>query len=293
MIMNKPKLRWYFALVVAAALWGISFAPSRSAMEHTGPLTFNAIRFGLGGVLVGILGGMYRWRSITFYDLRIMFALGMLLFLGAALQQIGLVTTSAGQGGFITGLYIVITPVFLWSIWKESIPRNCWLGVIVALLGLGLLTLQPGLVISTGDLWVLACAVVFALHVIGVGRYGKRTDPITLSVGQYLVCSVTTGIGAAIFEQHTWPTTGEAWPELLYMVVASIGIAYTLQMMAQRHVPVATAALIMSLEGVFAALGGWWLLGESLAPRQLLGGALMIAGILIAQLHEFKRQPSA
>jgi drug/metabolite transporter (DMT)-like permease len=287
-----PRWVWYIALVVTACIWGVAFVPQRSAMEHTGPLTFNAVRFALGALLVVLCIGTRRFRSLNRADYRATWILGLLLFAGAALQQIGMVTTTAGQGGFITGLYIVLIPIFLYIGWKERLPLNCWSGALVALLGLGLLSLTEQVRISSGDLWVFGCAVAFAFHVIFVGKLAQHSDPIVLVVGQNLVCAIFNGIGAIALEQDRWSTTFQAWPELTYMVFCSIGIAYTLQVLAQRHVPVASAALILSLEGVFAALGGWYLLGEMLTTRQLWGCVLMMAGIMLAQLHLLKRGPN-
>lgn len=289
--LSKPWWCWYLALVITALIWGVAFVPQRSAMEHTGPLTFNALRFGLGALLIVLCCGARRFSSLSHTDYRAIGILGLLLFAGAALQQIGMVTTTAGQGGFITGLYIVLIPIFLFFFWSERLPVNCWSGALVALLGLGLLSLTEQVRISSGDLWVFGCAVAFAFHVVFVGKLAQHSDPIVLVVGQNLVCAIFNGIGAIALEQDRWSTTFQAWPELTYMVFCSIGIAYTLQVLAQRHVPVASAALILSLEGVFAALGGWYLLGEVLTERQIWGCVLMMVGIVLAQLHLLKQSP--
>lgn len=282
---------WYLALVLTALIWGIAFVPQRSAMQHTGPLTFNALRFGCGALLVALCGGLSRFKTFSRRDAKPIVVLGLLLFFGAAFQQIGMVTTSAGQGGFITGLYIVMVPVFLSLFWRERLPWNCWTGAVVALFGLGLLSLNQSVRLASGDIWVLACAVAFSLHVISIGKMGQQSDPIVLTVGQNLVCALLNGVGAVFLEHNRWGTTARAAPELAYMVCCSIGIAYTLQVVAQRHVPVASAALILSLEGVFAALGGWYLLGEELSVRQLWGCLLMLVGILLAQAHLLQLRP--
>ncbi|NDC37832.1 MAG: DMT family transporter [Proteobacteria bacterium] len=280
--------RWYGALVFAAILWGIAFVPQRSAMQDTGPLTFNALRFGLGAALVAICCGLGRFRRVEAADIKPIMVLGVLLFLGAALQQIGMVSTTAGQGGFITGFYIVLVPIFLCLVWGDRITWNCWSGALIALVGLGFLSLTEHITVSVGDAWILACAVAFSLHVISIGKLGLSRDPIVLTVGQNLVCAALNGAGALLLEQDRWTTIDRVMPELAYMVFCSIGLAYTLQVLAQRHVPVADAALILSLEGVFAALGGWYLLGEKLAPIQLGGCVLMLGGIVLAQLHLLK-----
>jgi len=281
--------RWYVALVVTAAIWGLAFVPQRSAMQHTGPLTFNALRFGLGAIVVGLVAGVGRFRTISAADRRSIVILGLLLFMGAAFQQIGMVTTTAGQGGFITGLYIVLVPVFLATLWKERHPWNCWSGAFLALVGLAFLSFTERVTISSGDAWILACAVAFSFHVISIGKLSQNSDPIVISVGQNIVCAALNGIGAVSLERDRWITTWDALPQLAYMVICSIGIAYTLQVLAQRHVPVASAALLLSLEGVFAALGGWYLLDEQLTSIQIGGCVLMMVGIVLAQLHLFRR----
>jgi drug/metabolite transporter (DMT)-like permease len=286
----RTRLLWHGALVIAAFFWGVAFVPQRMAMRYTGPFTFNAIRFAGGGLLVSAIAGRRRMRENDARDRRAMLLLGSLLFSGAALQQVGMVSASASEGGFITGLYIVLVPLLLSLVWRERIAWNCWTGALAALVGLGMLTLTGEFTLASGDAWILACAFAFALHVIAVGKYAGHSDALVLAAGQYGVCAGLNFILAAALERDTWPGTPQAFPELAYMVVCSIGIAYTLQVLAQRYVPAANAAIVLSLESAFAALAGRVVLSELLTPRQLWGGALMFTGMVLAQIHELKAE---
>jgi len=286
---RRTNLVWYAALLAAAALWGIAFVPQRSAMEHTGPHTFNFLRFGGGFAALAAVIGFRRLGAFVRRSARSVLLLGALLFLGSFFQQAGMVTSPAGQGGFITGLYLVFIPLFLAWIWRERISWNCWAGALLALVGLALLTLSDTLSFSTGDAWLFACAIAFSFHVIAVGKAAPNADTLSLAAGQFAVCALLSGAAGAAFEQHTWFTTWRAYPEVLYMIFGSIGIGYTLQVVAQGHVPAANAGVVMSLESVFAEAAGYALLGEALSGRQLLGCALMFSGMLLAQLHDLRR----
>jgi drug/metabolite transporter (DMT)-like permease len=215
--------------------------------------------------------------------------LGLLLFGGASLQQLGLVTTTAGKGGFITGLYVVIVPLLLALFWRERVRWSNWAGAGLAVVGLFLLsiTLREKLRLNPGDMWVLIGAFLWALHVVAIGKIAPGQDPLRLAATQYLVCALLCAIPALVLEWGTWGGLLKAAPSILYAGVLSTGLAYTGQVVAQRHTPPADAAIIMSLESVFAALSGWLVLSETLTAHQLLGCALMFAGMLLAQVSSF------
>jgi len=209
--------------------------------------------------------------------------LGVLLFSGASLQQIGLIYTTAGKAGFITGLYIVIVPLLLTLIWRQRVGWMCWLGAALATVGLYLLSAQVGLRPAPGDGWVLAGAFVWALHVIAVGRLAREADPLQLAFIQYITCALLSALAALLFERNTWTGVLAAWPGVLYTGIFSIGVGYTVQVMAQRYTPPTHTAIILSMESVFAALTGWLILGEVMTPRMITGALLMLTGILAAQ----------
>ena len=297
-------------LLLAAAIWGFAFVAQRAGMEHIGPFTFNAVRFALGGIVllplialrsrrpqangeerlpVGIKG--IRWAGI---------AAGLILFAGASLQQTGIVYTTAGKAGFITGLYVIIVPLG-GLLWKQRTGAQAWLGAGLAVAGLYLLSLTGGMRMVRGDLLVLVGAFFWAGHVQLIGWLSPRTDPVRLACCQFLVCSAASLLAAVFAETALFPggtfqsVSGRGllaigrgvWAAagpILYAGLLSTGVAYTLQVVAQRRTQPSHAAIILSLEAVFAALGGWWMLGEVLSRRELFGCLMMLAGMLLSQI---------
>jgi drug/metabolite transporter (DMT)-like permease len=209
--------------------------------------------------------------------------LGLLMAGGAALQQAGLQYTTAGNAGFITGLYVVIIPLFLGLFWRQRLPRLTWLGAFLAVIGLFLLSTGGKLRLNLGDALELAGAVFWALHVIFIGRLVLRLDVLQLAVGQYLVCALASLSIGLLVEAHTLPALLDHWWAVAYTGLISVGLGYTLQAVGQRVAPPADAAIILSLEAVFAALFGWLILGEMLSPQQLFGCGVMLLGMFLAQ----------
>ena len=282
--MSMSRFRGYIYLIICSVLWGIAFVPQRSAMAHIGPFFFNALRFGFGGLILFLALGGSRLAIFSKRTMQCSVLLGALLFLGAAFQQVGLVYTSAGKGGFITSLYILFIPICLGIFWKERVSSFCWLGALIAVAGLALVSLQENLSLESGDTWVFVCALAFSLHVIAVGKIAADLDPVLVAIGQYLTCATLSFLVALLLEPIGTGVIISVWPQLVYMAVFSIGIAYTLQIFGQRLVPSQNASLIMALESVFAALGGWLMLGEVLNTRQLIGCGLMLVGTAIGQV---------
>jgi drug/metabolite transporter (DMT)-like permease len=218
---------------------------------------------------------------------------GLLLFTGAALQQAGLKYTTAGNAGFITGLYVVIIPLFLALFWRQRLRWITWLGASLAVIGLFLLSTGGQLNLNRGDALELAGAVFWALHVIFTGRLVQRLDVLHFAVGQYLVCGLVSLAFGFIFEAQTLSALANYGWAIAYAGLISVGLGYTLQAVGQRVAPPADAAIILSLEAVFAALAGWIFLGEILGPVQLLGCAVMLAGMLLAQSDVIASQKAA
>lgn len=298
--MNRDAVRSDSLLLITAAIWGAAFVAQRLGMEHVGPLTYNGVRFALGAaVLLPLalrpdprphrtdeLPGPMARRPILLGGL----IAGAALSIGATLQQVGLLWTTAGKAGFITGLYVIIVPL-LGLFWGHRVTLGGWLGAASATVGLYLLSVTGGLSLAPGDAWVLVGAFFWAGHVLILGWLSPRMSAVKLAAAQFAVCAVLSLIGAAIMEQiRLADILAAAWA-IIYGGAVSVGIAYTLQVVAQRHAPPFHAAIILSLESAFAALAGWLILGETLSPRAALGCALMLAGMLLAQLWPTGKRP--
>jgi drug/metabolite transporter (DMT)-like permease len=279
-------------LLLAAAIWGLAFVAQRMGMEHMGPFTFNAIRFALGVLSLIPVLYYFEWRGRpdrVFGEINraMLFSggawAGAALFCAVSLQQVGLVYTTAGKAGFITGLYIIIVPI-LGLLWGQRTGRRTWFGAFLALIGLYLLSVTEDLTLAFGDLLVLVGAFFWAGHILIIARWSRKVCPLELSLAQFTYCALFSLIIALAFETIELDAILAAAIPIAYAGVASVGIAYTLQVIAQRHAPPAHAAVILSLEAVFATIGGWLLLNEWLSWRGLIGCALMMAGMLASQL---------
>lgn len=278
-------------LLLAAAIWGLAFVAQRVGMRYLEPLTFNGVRFGLGALVLlpGIwwtrrrLGG--RTRAPLRQVLRGGVIAGVVLFAGTTLQQYGVVLTTAGKAGFITSLYVVLVPVMSLAV-GQRVSRMVWLGVAVSLGGLYLLSARGLTCLAPGDGLVLCGAFFWAVHVLVIGRLARECPALELAAMQFLVVSVLSLAGAGVLETPDWSDIKAAAEPILYAGVLSVGVAYTLQVIGQKQAHPAPAALILSLEAVFAAVGGGLLLGEVLSGRALTGCVLMLAGVCLAQLPE-------
>lgn len=277
-------------LLVAALIWGTTFVAQRTGMDHLGPLTYNGCRFGLGGLsLLAVLLLQNKNRQMKFNpvqrkDLAMAgLFVGLALFAGATLQQKGLVTTTAGKGGFITGLYVVLIPL-IGLFLGHRISLNIWAGAALAVAGLYFLCITPSVTIERGDGLVLAGTLFWAIHVLLVGYYARRVEVFLLAMIQLFVCSACSFVGAAATETISISGIVGGIIPILYGGILSAAVAFSIQVYCQRTCPAAPAAIIMSMETVFAALAGWIVLGEQLSARNLIGCALMLAGMLVVQL---------
>ncbi len=289
-------------LLTTAIIWGFAFVAQRVGMNYVGPFTFNGIRFAVGSlsllplVLISREQPASSRQILPYPGPKTIFlggaALGLALFSGASLQQIGLVYTTAGKAGFITGLYVIIVPI-LGLFWKQQPKIGTWIGAILAAIGLYFLSVTEQFTIEMGDLLVLVGAFFWAAHVLIIGWLSPRINPIKLAFSQYLACSILSLITAYFVETITLTSILEAAIPILYGGLLSVGVAYTLQVIAQRDAHPAHAAILLSLEAVFAAVGGWWLLDEIISPRGLVGCGLMLAGMLLSQLWGLMNKTSA
>ncbi len=294
-------------LLLTAAIWGFAFVFQRTAMDHIGPFTFNALRFAIGAlVMLGIVtvrDARARARvdavtdsSLAADGVRVVererwsrrtllwgLAAGVLIFGGATLQQVGLVYTTAGKAGFITGLYIVFVPL-LGTFWRQRPGHGVWFGALLAVVGLFLLSVTEQFTIGLGDTLVLIGALFWAGHVIYAAWVTQRMSVSRLACIQFATCSLLSFAVALALEEFDTADIWKAGISILYGGFVSVGIAYTLQLVGQRGTPPAHAAIIMGQEAVFAAIGGWMFLSEFLSTRALVGCALMLGGAIIAQL---------
>jgi drug/metabolite transporter (DMT)-like permease len=272
-------------LLATAAIWGFAFVAQRAGMEFIGPHSYNALRFLLGALSLLPLLILFRTAKVKsgHTPLKLIIAAGLLLFGGSALQQMGLVFTTAGKAGFITGLYVVLVPILGIFMGISSGGRR-WTGAAAALAGLYFLSVDSAFTVSGGDLLVMASAVFFAAHLLLISRIAGRADLILLSIGQYLVCALLSAL-LAVFLGEDLPGAAvrDALPAILYGGIMSVGIAYSLQIVAQRKAHPTHAAIILCAESLFAAAGGALILAERMNLREGLGALLMFAGMLISQ----------
>ncbi|MCK5153458.1 MAG: DMT family transporter [Spirochaetales bacterium] len=285
--MKSNTLKNDFFLLITAVIWGFSFTAQRAGMEFIGPFTFNGVRFLIGAVSILPLiyfekksnsPGEHNFKQLIIYG----GAGGILLYLGASLQQIGIVYTSAGKAGFITGMYVIIVPI-LGIFFRHKAGWRRWTGAVLSITGLYFLSVKGNIHINIGDIFVLLSAFFWASHVIAISHFSPRVNALKLAFMQYVFCGVLSLISAFIFEDVQKSTILLAWLPILYGSIFSVGIAYTLQVYAQKKAHPAHAAIILSLEGVFAVIGGWLLLGENLGAKGIIGCALMLGGMFVSQ----------
>ena len=304
-----------FLLLLTAAIWGFAFVAQRAGMEYVQPFTYNGVRFALGSLsllpLIFILGRRSRRKvrgksptgttsagetqaggtsgdgKVWLYGL----LCGSVLFAAASLQQVGIVYTTAGKAGFITGLYVVLVPLS-GLLWRQRAGWSRWVGAGLAVAGLYLLSVTQGFSIARGDFLVLLSALFWTAHVQLIGWFSPKTDSLVLASIQFAVCALFSLIVAAAAETVVLHGILQAAVPILYGGLCSVGIAYTLQVVVQKTAHPAHAAIILSLEGAFAVLGGWLILGELLSLRGLIGCVLMLAGMIVSQTS-LLRNPAA
>ena len=286
-------------LLLAAAIWGFAFVAQRVGAEYMPPFAFNGLRFALGAL--SLLPVMYfvkndsagadkspRQSKKTFF---VGLSAGGILFIAASLQQIGLIYTTAGKAAFVTCLYIVLVPIagiFL----KHRINSNVWLGSVLAITGLYFLCIRESMTISWGDFLELIGSFFWTIHILLIDRYSRELSTLKLAFSQFLTCSILSLSVAWLLESVTITAILQAAIPLLYGGICSVGIAYTLQIAGQKNAPPASAAIILSMETVFAAIGGVLLISEYLGPWELGGCGLMLSGMLLSQMRTASPQKS-
>ncbi|HJA06228.1 MAG TPA: DMT family transporter [Candidatus Mediterraneibacter pullicola] len=301
----KRKSTNNFLLALTAFIWGSAFVAQSVGMDYLGPFTFNSIRCLMGGiVLIPVLllfkrngrkksqeqvaevagAGIGSRKDLIVGGI----CCGLALAAGSSLQQIGLVYTTAGKAGFITALYIVIVPV-MGILLGKRVGLKVWIGVVLAATGMYFLCITEGFSIAKGDFFVFLCAAAFSVHILVIDSFAPKVDGVALSCIQFFVCGILCAVPMLVSEQPQISQIMEAWVPLAYAGVLSCGVAYTLQVVAQKNTDPAVASLILSLESVFSVLAGWVILGERLSGRELFGCALVFTAVILAQFPEKAR----
>ncbi len=295
--MNRNTLTGSVELLLAALIWGLAFAAQRTGMKYLSPEIFTSLRSFTGAVvlipLILILDHLKHSPLLpeNAAERKTLISggiwCGTVLAFASTTQQYGLIYASASKGGFITSLYIIFVPL-AGMFFGHKVNRLHWAAVILALGGSYLLC-APGEsgAIGSGDLWLLACAILFACHIMVIGHYATGVDCIKMSCIQFITAGVITGCAAAIKQDEISLTLlkNSAIP-LLYCGICSSGIAFTLQTVSQKHISGATASILMSMESVFSILGGYIFLKEKLSMLELTGCAVIFAAVIIAQLPQ-------
>ncbi|PKL26626.1 MAG: EamA family transporter [Spirochaetae bacterium HGW-Spirochaetae-3] len=281
---SAPSATTYESLLfITAAIWGTGFVAQRLGMQNLGPFSYNAARFLVGALtLVPVLLARKVPFASVLSALGPGLAAGSVLAVAAGFQQAGLQYTSAGKAGFITGIYVVLVPIAAMAMGKHTPPRT-WFGALCAFIGLYILSFSSIAGINRGDALVLASAFFWTAHILVLDRWASRVDPIALACVQFAVCSALCWVGAGFTEAPAVADFVAGALPIAYGGVLSIGVAYTLQAIAQSKAHPARAAIIMSLESPFAVIAGFFFLSERMGIRELAGCALMLAGTFLAQ----------
>ena len=283
-------------LVLTALIWGCAFVAQSVGMDYVGPFTFNMARFLIGAiVLLPVIWFMDRQRKTgaekgAGQKTLIIGGIccGIALAVASALQQWGILFTTVGKAGFITAMYIVIVPLLGIFIGKKVRPLiiGC---VAIAVVGFYFLCMTESLRLGLGDFLVLLCAIAFSIHILVIDHFSPKVDGVKMSAIQFLTAAIISAVPTLLWEQPVFTEILQAWQPVLYAGVMSCGVAYTLQIIAQKNADPTVASLLLSLESVFSVLAGWVLLGQGLSLKEMFGCVLIFCAIILAQLPEKKK----
>ena len=284
-------------LTLCALIWGTAFIAQSVGAQYMGPFTFNFSR--------SILATLFLFPCIFIFDalagkslslwgtqdpavrrhlLRGGIICGLVLTVDSLFQQLGMAYTTVGKGGFITSLYIVIVPVLGRCFFGRTVHLQQWMSVFLASVGMYFICLSGVVSVNKGDLFILASAFCFAIHILSVEYFAQNADGVRFSFLQFLACTLANGILMFIFEEPSWKQVDQALLPVLYAGIMSSGIAYTLQILGQSKVNAVLSSMLLSLESVFAVLSGWLILNQLLTLRELFGCCLVFAAIILAQI---------
>ena len=306
--MKKTQVRNSFLLLLTAIIWGSAFVAQSVGMEHVEPFTFTFTRSIIGGVvLIPVIILLRKTDSVTMrrdsqgkdfagikgitkYEWLGGICCGIALCAASNFQQIGMLHTTVGKAGFITALYVVIVPI-LGLFLRKRVPALIWFCVVLSVAGLYLLCMPKGAFsLAQGDVLVLICALLFSFHILIIDYFSPKGDGVVISCIQFFVCGILSGIIMLFVENPTFANIMDAKWSILYAGALSSGVAYTLQVVAQKGVNPTVASLILCLESVVAVLAGWIILGDKLTSRELAGCILMFVAIVLAQLPTPKKE---
>lgn len=292
----KQKVIGSLSLVAATVIWGFAFIAQSVGMDRIGPFTFQAVRcllavlvlFPTSFLLEGksdIRAALQKWKNKRLWKSGLL--CGVCLFVAASLQQIGLIYTNAGKAGFLTAMYIVLVPIFGIFLGRK-VPKSALFSVLMAVVGLYLLSCAGVEAINVGDLCLMGCALAFTVQILCIDSVAEGLDGVRLNCVQLVTVAVLSVPFVVVTETVVVSDLLECWGPLCFAGILSMGVAYTLQIIGQKKLEPTAASLLMSLESVFAALGGWWILGERMTPAELLGCGLVFAAVILSQLPERK-----
>ena len=289
----KKQIKGSLCLLLGTVIWGSAFIAQSVGMDHIGPFTFQAVRCALAVLFLipcsflmelkscNVQESAKKWKNPTLWKVGLI--CGCALFVATSLQQVGLVYTDAGKAGFLTAMYIVWVPVLGIFLGKKP-PFTIVFSVVMAVIGLYVLSCVGVTQINKGDLFITGCALAFAVQITCIDRFAGELDGLRLNCVQALVVTVLSIPFVLMTETVDWGNVLACWKPLCFAGILSMGVAYTMQVNGQKSLEPTTASLIMSLESVFAVLGGWWLLGERMTVWETTGCVLVFAAVILSQL---------
>jgi len=284
-----------FMLAFASIIWGTAFVAQSAAMDHIGPFTMSAIRCLIASISIFPVSLVFRRKELSHpikrptspfgkWTLAIGgVTVGLALFIATTFQQVGLLYTSVGKAGFITALYIVLVPL-LGLFLGKPVRFIQWICTIIAIVALYLLSLSDFGAVNKGDLMMLGCALAFAVHIHLIDYFAPRVNGVMLSCIQFLITGIISLFLMFRYESPNWISIRNASFPILYAGMFSGGIAYTLQILGQERTNPVTGSLLMSTESLWSLIAGYFILHETLSGRELLGGLLMFASLILSQI---------
>ena len=285
--MRKGQIGNSLLLLLTAVIWGVAFVAQSVGLEYVEPFTFTCVRSIIGGlVLIPCIILLKKWKKgfATKIEWIGGICCGLALCAASNFQQIGMQYTTVGKAGFITALYVVLVPIF-GLLFKKKVSTMIWFCVALSVVGLYLLCMpEGGLALAFGDFLVLICAILFSVHILVIDHFSPKGDGVVISCIQFFTCGILSGVVMVFTETPTIGNIMDAKWAILYAGVLSSGVAYTLQVVAQKNVNPTVASLILCLESVVAVLAGWMILGQSLSSREIWGCVFMFIAIVLAQL---------
>ena len=294
---NKISLSGMLMLTLCAFIWGTAFIAQSVGGEYAEPLTFNCARSFLATIFLFLCCLLF--DKLSGKPFRVLgtdeplrrdrtikggIICGIALTLASFMQQLGIMYTTVGKSGFITALYIVLVPFLSYAIYRTRITLVQCISVGIAAVGMYFICINEGFSINKGDFYTLICAICFAAQIIAVDKVIANLDGVRLSLVQFATCTVLNGVLMFIFESPSLTNVLLGWVPIAYAGIMSSGVAYTLQIVGQKHCNPVLACMIMSLESAFALLSGWLLLGQAMSSREIFGCVLVFAAIMLAQI---------